>query len=350
MEEIFVVATCLLLNALFASYEMAFVTVTKAEVRKLAKTGSHDAQRILRLRENPERTLSVLQIGITLVGIVSAAVGGAGAEESFSPYFERTFGVTENLAEAIAIIIVVLPLTYLNVVVGELVPKTLALRNPLKIAIMGAKTLTIADRVLHPVVNILEWSTNKILKVFFRRASQKDSSHSETVEIAQLSPQTKQYVWNLVNTENKRIWDVMVPWERVDYVQASDPYEQVAAKIIASGHTRLPVVTDSRIVGVLHTKEYQALAATGTTAWQSIVRPALAVSGSDPVLLVLRLMQEKRSHLVVVKTGDSNPAGIVTLEDIIEEVVGDIFDEDDDGRIRKVLASNPKLRGLIPRS
>jgi putative hemolysin len=349
MEEIFVVATCLLLNALFASYEMAFVTVTKAEVRKLAKTGNHDAQRILRLRENPERTLSVLQVGITVVGIISAAVGGAGAEESFSPFFERAFGVTENLAEAIAIIVVVLPLTYLNVVIGELVPKTLALRNPLKIAIMGAKTLTIADRILNPFVNVLEWSTKKILKIFFRRASQPVASTSETVEIAQLSAQTKQYVWNLVNTENKRIWDVLMPWERVDFVQASDPYEQVAAKIIASGHTRLPVVSDEKIVGVLHTKEFQALAATGTTAWQSIVRTALSVSGGDPVLRVLRTMQEKRSHLAVVLSVDTKPMGIVTLEDIIEEVVGDIFDEDDDGRIRKVLGSNPKLRSLVPR-
>ncbi|HEX4925240.1 MAG TPA: hemolysin family protein [Bdellovibrionales bacterium] len=349
MEEFFVVAVCLLLNALFASYEMAFVTVTKAEVRKLAKTGNHDAQRILRLRENPERTLSVLQIGITLVGIISAAVGGAGAEESFSPYFERTLGVTENLAEAIAIVVVVVPLTYLNVVIGELVPKTLALRNPIKIALMGAKTLTAADRVLNPFVNILEWSTKKILRIFFRRASEPVPSQSETVEIAQLSPQTKQYVWNLVNTENKRIWDVMMSWERVDFINASDPYEQVAAKIIASGHTRLPVVTEGKIVGVLHTKEFQALAATGSTTWQSIVRPALAVGGGDPVLRVLRLMQEKRSHLVVVNSIDSKPVGIVTLEDIIEEVVGDIFDEDDDGRIRKVLASNPKLRSLIPR-
>jgi putative hemolysin len=134
MIELAVIAACLLLNGILAGVEMAFVTIGRPRLRELARSGNRDAQSILKLRENPERTLSILQIGITLVGAIAAAVGGAGAEELLDPILMQRFAVTEETAEIIGIILVVLPITYLSVVVGELVPKALALRNPQKIS------------------------------------------------------------------------------------------------------------------------------------------------------------------------------------------------------------------------
>ena len=122
MFEIAVIATCLLVNALLAGVEIGFVSVSKPQLRYLARGGSAEARRILALRDNPERTLSVIQIGITLVSAVAAAVGGAGATESMTPLLQRRFGLSETLAEAISIVFVVIPITYPSVVFGELVP------------------------------------------------------------------------------------------------------------------------------------------------------------------------------------------------------------------------------------
>jgi putative hemolysin len=166
MTEIVVVFICLLLNALFAGYEMAFVSVPRSELRGLARAGNKEAKSLLSLRENPERTLSVIQVGITLVGAVAAAVGGSGAGEFIEPYFVKKFDLSEGVAEGLSVALVVIPITYLSVVVGELVPKTLALRNPAKIVLSGAMALFLADRILSPIISLLEWSTKKILKIF----------------------------------------------------------------------------------------------------------------------------------------------------------------------------------------
>ena len=129
MSEIIAMFVCIGLNGVLALTEMAFVSVGKNRLRELAREGNRDAQRLVTLRDNPERTLSILQIGITLLGAVAAATGGVSIEEALSPYLESTLGLGESGAEVLGIILIVLPLTYLSVVAGELVPKTLALRN-----------------------------------------------------------------------------------------------------------------------------------------------------------------------------------------------------------------------------
>ena len=156
MFQIAVIVICLLINAILSCVEMAFVTVSKPHLRKLAARGDKLAQKVLALRSNPERILSVLQIGITLVGAISAAVGGAGAEETLSPIYQQMFNVSEHVAESLAIVSIVLPLTYLSVVIGELVPKTLALRFPMKFAKLGSFFLAALDKFFSPVVFIFE--------------------------------------------------------------------------------------------------------------------------------------------------------------------------------------------------
>jgi len=167
MVEVIVVLMCLVLNALLSLIEMAFVSVSKPELRQLSKGGHLGAARLLKLRENPERTLSVLQIGITIVGALSAAVGGSGAKESFVPYLVENNKMTVFSAEVIGILIVVVPITYLSVVVGELVPKTIALRYPMRIAMVGARWLVWAEWLLNPFVQMLERSTQFVLKILF---------------------------------------------------------------------------------------------------------------------------------------------------------------------------------------
>src|SRR5579862_2943260 len=132
--EWIIIGVCLCLNAFLNAAEMAFVTLTRSQIKELAKSGKRSAVVLLSLRENPERTLSVMQVGIGMVGALAAAVGGAEAHQTLSPYLIQRFSLTPLFGKVLSITLIVLPLTFTNVIFAELVPKTLALRNPAKIA------------------------------------------------------------------------------------------------------------------------------------------------------------------------------------------------------------------------
>ncbi|MNL21366.1 Magnesium and cobalt efflux protein CorC [compost metagenome] len=296
------------------------------------------------LRLSPERTLSVLQIGITLVGAISAAVGGAGAEESLSPFFESQFGLTENIAEALSIGVVVLPLTVASVVIGELVPKSLALKNSRKIALISAYALNFFDTILSPIVNLLEGMTHFLVRLFQRKNKQgrvEVTTEETSISIDALSSAHKQFVLNLVNIESKRAIDMVVPWEKVTKVDVNLSSSEVLKVAVSSGHTRLPVISENKVLGLLHAKEFITLVGAGDSNWQSIIRPILQVQESDDALKALKLMQEKRSHMALV-CDKENVDGIITLEDVIEEIIGEIADEDDDGLMKKLLISKSR--------
>ena len=356
MLELLVVLCCILLNAVLAAVEMAFVTISKPELRLHARKGDARAEQLLKLRENPERALSVIQIGITFVGAVSAAVGGAGAQEILAPYFQSHWQISEEASEFLAISVVVIPLTYASVVLGELVPKTIALRYPAKVLRVGTYILVIGARTLRPVVSILESSTHLITSLIFSKKETMASSESSAdVDLHSLTSTHRQYVMNLVSLEGRRVRDVMLPWADVDHCPWESSLENVLDQIIASGHTRLPVINvegatlenqnDAKIEikGVIHAKELMSFAAAGNQDWRSILRAALVSQPQDELLTTLRRMQEQRKHLSIV-IQNSKPVGIVTLEDILEEVIGDVFDEDDDGLVDRILAQRASQR------
>ena len=348
MFEIGVIATCLLVNALLAGVEIGFVSASKPQLRYLARGGSTEAQRILALRDNPERTLSVIQIGITLVGAVAAAVGGAGATESMTPLLRLRFGLSETLAEAISIVFVVIPITYLSVVFGELVPKTLALRDPLRVSTRSSRWLLLADRTLEPAVNVLEWSTKMVIRVFFKKARPAAPLPETTVEIDALDSQHQQAVLNLAHLERRQIRDILVPWGDVVFVRSADSMEAVVPVVFASGHTRLPVEDNGNVVGILNTKEFLAYRESGGTEWHGSIRPALRVLTTAPALTSLRTMQAKHIHMAVAYSPSGSLEGIVTMEDILEEFLGDVMDEDDHSYVRKLFADRVKGKMVPP--
>lgn len=347
MGEFAIIVSCLVLNAIFAAVEMAFVTVTKARLRELARggrKGSREAQRILALREKPERTLSIIQIGITIVGALAAAVGGMGAAGTLSPYLSDRFGLGAESAQAIAVFLVVAPITYLSVVFGELVPKTLALRNPLRIVLAAGRWLVIFDQLFRPIVWILESSTRAVLALLGPRGYEKEEV-SEAVELNHLSEKTREYVLNLVDLEKKLIRDVKLPWESVVYIREGMSADDVEKVVLESGHTRLPVLRriGESVAGMINTKEFSVLRASGKMEWERLIRPVVQVEEGLPILRALRRMQDSRSHLSITYAGGAR-TGIVTVEDIFEEIIGDLYDEDDDGTIRRVLGATSRFR------
>lgn len=348
LMEWLIVAVCLCLNALLAAAEIAFVALTRSQVRELAKSGKKSAMVLLELRENPERTLSVIQVGIGLVGMLAAAVGGAEATRGLAPHIQELGGLGIRASQAIAIGLVVVPLTFLQVIFAELVPKTIALRNPTRIALLSARWLMRLDKIFLPIVDVIEWSTKKALAVLFPKSrALPPNAVDSTVELDQLSSQARQYILNLVGVEKKRVRDVMLPWGQVDHVYFAQPIAEVEAIALRSGHTRLPVLAEGQIFGIVNTKELLALVKSGSDKWNQIVRPMSKVLDGDSLFKALRQMQEKRSHLSAVFLG-SNLVGIVTMEDIIEEIIGEIYDEDDDGALRRILSSAGRMRGGGP--
>ncbi len=344
MFEFVVVISCLALNALLSCVEMAFVTVSKPQLKKLAQEGDSRAQRILTYKMNPERILSVLQIGITLVGAISAAVGGAGAEESLSPFFEQKLGLSEEVSEALAIASVVIPLSFLSVVIGELVPKTLALRMPMRFAKVGAQFLPVLDKGFSPIVYTLEISTKLIIQLVSRKISTEQVIDTgEGIQIDNLTESHRQYVLNLISVDKRKAKDILLPWSLATKVNKEAKYQEVLELIKKSGHTRLPVIEGDKPVGILHAKEFIAESEISKIDWTQLVRPILNVSSEEPILSALKTLQSHKNHMAVVYK-EALPMGIITLEDIFEEVVGEIYDEDDNPQV--LLSANSRIRTM----
>jgi putative hemolysin len=348
MLELIIILICLALNAILAASEIAFVSINKKILRQLSRTFPKRTQYLVKLHDQPERTLSVIQLGITLMGLIAGAVGGAGVEESVRPWIQGKLNVDPTSAELISILLLVLPLTALTVVFGELVPKAVALRMPFNIASATSRWLIIMDKIFYPVISAFEWATKSLaswLGIMLGKQRGTAMAPAATAGEEQITKHQEQYILNLINIETKSIQDIYCPWEDIIVVEQDDGAEAVLEIAIESGHTRLPVCQKGKVVGLINTKEIMAFASQGAKDWTLLLRPILRVRGEDSLIRVLKMMQEKRSHLAVVEGGEGNAIGIVTLEDIFEEIVGDIADEDDERVVERLLAQ----RGILKR-
>lgn len=344
MVELSVVLICLLLNAILSCLEMAFVTVSRPHIKQLAQKGSIAAQLILKLKSNPERVLSVIQIGITLVGVISAAVGGAGASDYLEPLFIDRFGLSEDTSEALSIVAISIPLTYLSVLLGELVPKSIALKYPIKFALLGGKLLSGMDKILSPLIFLLEVPTKFVTRLLSSNVkSEATMDLTKEVDLDPLSEAHKQYVFNLLDVDKRTLSDIMVPWEEVTTVDYSEHYFHVLDRTRQSRYTRIPVTKEGAVIGLLHTKEFNAETEISKLDWTELIRPILKLRPTDRTIWALKQYQAHSSQIAVIEK-DGVPLGIVTLSDIFEEIIGEIFDEDDNPRT--LLSANSKIRTM----
>ena len=341
MITVLIVFFCLFLNAILSCAEMAFVTIDDKLLRKKVLAGDKGAIYIEEMGKSPERILSVVQIGITLVGAISGAVSGAGAEETLGPKFMTFFGISEQFADALAIVLVVGPLTILSVVIGELVPKSLAIRFSMPIILRLAPALKVAEKVLGPLVNPMEKVTDFIMKLLLKSQPKiEDSTEGEELSLKGLRHEYRQYFHNLLDLDSKNIGSVMIPWEKVDRINSMAEPEEVSAIIMRTRRTRIPVLDSNEVYGYLHSKEFVNLSQSGVgDNWLSFVRPIQALSQDTKVLDALRTMQKKKAHFMIVGSLE-RPIGIITLEDILEEVFGDFIDEDEDQKVTLFLRRN----------
>ncbi len=331
MLEIAIVWICLLLNALLSASEIAFVSLNRKVLQQLESRFPRRVRRLGRLRQAPERTLSVIQLGITMVGFVSGAVSGAGIEESAVPWMRQRWGLGETSAELIGIALVVLPLTAMTVLFGELVPKALALNRPYRIAIAVSGLLWMLDRGFSPLIAFFAGATRWIVAGLSRTFSR--GRTAQAIAQAEAGEETDSHherlLLNLAEFETRTVKEIYIPWPQAVFVERDQSLEEVLSKAIDTGHTRLPVCRKDRVQGLIHTKELIAFAGQGGQDWMLLLRPILRVHPSDSLLGTLKRLQEKRSHMAIVESGDGCPLGFLTLENLMEAIVGDIHDEDD---------------------
>lgn len=339
MLDIFIVFLCLVLNAFFSAYEMAFVTVSKDQLSEVEESSPSLFRRIRFFKKKPERTLSVIQIGITLVGAIAAAVGGTGAVEELEPILIQKFQLSPTLAEALAVATVILPLTYLSVVFGELIPKTFALRHPIKILKFGTKILFLIDKALSPIVGFLELSTSFFLRSLKLKDGQSQVDATQLmIDIGHLPNYHKNFVYNLISLKGYTVKKTYIPKEELDYIEFSDTKEDILEKMGQTPHTRYPVMDADTVVGILHTKVFKDISEDPKISWESIIRPMTIVYLKENILDVFLKMQKKRQHMAGVFNEKDEFIGIITLLDILEEIVGDIEEEANTRFIHKIIA------------
>lgn len=337
--EWIIVIVLVFLNGMFSCMEMAFASANVPLLRDIASKGNTSAKMFIHLKGRPERTFAVIQLGITLVGILSAAVGGAEVDASILPYLREFLHISGTLAEILGIALFVIPFTLFTVVIGELVPKAIAIRYPEEVSLFSSRLLMLMTKTASPLVHILEKLTIILLSLIRLRPTASSEETVSELSLKSLHPFHRDYLVNLFTLHFKRASEVMLPFHKVVTIRSSMGKEEILKTIIACGHTRLPVISDEtepQIVGILHTKEFVAMMDTKTEfSLAGLLRKPYFVEVNESILGILKSFQGNRIHMAIVRQG-ARTMGIITLEDILEEVVGEIYDEDDDGIVKKI--------------
>jgi putative hemolysin len=332
--EIFLVFTLILANGLFAMSEMAIVAARKSRLQEKADRGSGAARIALRLANTPNEFLSTVQIGITVVGTLASAVGGATiAERMAGPLDQYAFIAPHG--ETVGLAIVVVLLSYVSLVVGELVPKRLALRSPERVSIIVAPVMRGLAFVSSPAVRFLSMSTELLLRLIPARHSTESEVTEE--EIKGLIDQAvgegtmqhaeREMLQGVFWLGDRRVNQIMTPRTRIVWLDASAGTEELLQVIADSHYTTFPVGRGS-IDHVLGTVDVKHLLPDGVRTQRLDVRtgmkPPLVVPDTLPAVRLIPMFQQSRNHIAIVVDEHGMTQGIVTLTDILEAIVGDI--------------------------
>lgn len=343
---ILIILLMLVLNALLAAYEMALASVSRTKLSILAQEKRSGAEQALYMKDHMEGSLAVVQIGITLVGAVAAASGGAGADEMFSPVLQEYLSVSKRAADALAVALVVVPLSFITIVFAELTPKTFAIKNKEFVVLKFSPVMRVLYAVLSPIVKIME----ALVRAFTKKTFTKTPDPKEAQKAAMADLRTAAAIASSSRLFGKaeekivlasamfcirKIREIQVPLEQVYLLDADDSIADTFVKAHLDMHTRFPVRAapddPQNIIGYLNFKDIFLSTKTsgGTPATaRSIVRPILRLEADTIISAALEKMMKNKQHISLVTEGNKI-TGILTLEDIFEEMVGEIEDEYD---------------------
>ncbi len=332
--EILIILLLLVANGVFAMTEMAMVSSRKSRLRLLADGGKGGARAALKLAEEPNRFLPSVQVGITLVGLLAGAFGGATLAQEIAKQLARWSGLAPY-AEAIGMGTVVVTLTFLSLVIGELVPKRLALSNPERIASLMGRPLDALSRLARPVIWSLGIATDAVLFVLrVKPKPQPAVSEDEVKSLMQegshagvFHPAEPRMVESVLSFDQRPVTDIMTPRGRVIFIRRDEKPDTLWHKIVVSGHNHYPVHDGNRnrIVGVISVKDIYANMAAGVTpnVADLMVTP-LFVPGTRTVASLLESFKASGKHIGIVVDEHNDFLGVVTLVDVLEAIVGEL--------------------------
>jgi len=332
--EVFLIFLMIILNGLFAMTEIALVSVRKSRLEQQAEDGNKDARTALELIESPNRFLSTVQVGISLVGVFAGALGGASFADKLAVWIDKV-PVLMPYSHAISLVVVVLIITYFSLVIGELIPKRLALHSSEKVALAVARPMKFLSRLVSPVISLLANSTDLGLKILGVKDTQESPVSDE--EIMMLVEQAREtgtvqdveqdMVESVFRLGDRRADAIMTP--RVDLVWLDDqePVDMNVAKVLASSHSLFPVGDGSldEIIGIVRAKELVGRKLNGESfQLADIVIPPLFVPESMPALKVLELLKTPGNRAALVIDEYGGLQGMVTLSDVLQAIIGDV--------------------------
>jgi putative hemolysin len=340
--EIVLIAICISINGFFAASEIAVVTIRRTRIQQLLEEGRKNAAILDRLRKSPDRFLATIQLGVTLASALSSAIGGAAAIKIIKPLLKSVpIPVVAASSEALAIGLVVVVITYFSLIFGELIPKSLAFSNPEAAALATSPAIERFSKIIALFVSLLTASTNLLLKPFGRKAFTERASITEE-ELKLLieeggkrgifEPDEKELIHSVFEFTDTSVKEVMKPSPQMVTIGINMSAEDVKAIIAEEKFSRYPVTGRDRndIRGILFAKDfYDIFSKTGSVEIHKILKPPFYIPETMKISILLREMQKKRVHVAIVIDEYGAVTGLVTLEDLLEEIVGEIRDEYD---------------------
>lgn len=336
--EIAIILLLLVANGVFAMAEIAVVSSRKARLRRLADQGNGNARIAFELAEAPNRFLSTVQIGITLVGIFAGAFGGATLAAKLAVPIGQVSFLTAY-ADKIAFGIVVAMITYFSLVLGELVPKRFGLSNPEGIAMQVARPMNWLATVASPLVSFLSVSTEGLLRLLGFKPGKETTVSEEEVRVMMqeglragaFNKVESEIIHSALELDQLPVREIMTPRPKVIWLNEDDPHDQIWHKIVVSNHSHFPVYRGNRdhIVGVVSVKAiYANLAAGAGVRLKDLVVSPLVVPESQTVLQLVETFKESGKHIALVTDEFGMIIGLVTLNDVMEAVVGEFPSQD----------------------
>jgi putative hemolysin len=331
-----IVALLIALGGLFVAAEIALISLRESQIKQIALKGKRGVK-VAHLASNPNRLLGAVQIGVTFCGFLSAALGAERLGEYVIPWLED-LGLSTSAARGLSLVGLTIVIAYFSLVFGELVPKRLALSRTEPIALLFAGLIDMTAKLFRPIIWLLSHSTNFVVRIFGIDPNEQRSAMSEEELLdlvaghAALTDEERDIVEEVFNASERQIHEVMVPRTEVDFFDASLTVGKAISLAIDKAHSRYPVVRGStdEVIGFIHVRDLldTTLVSTGGKI-QELVRNVMFLPGTKGVLPALTEMRNQRQHLAIVLDEYGGTDGIVTLEDLVECLIGDIRDEYD---------------------
>ena len=340
ISSILIVVGLIVTGGLFVAAEIALISLRESQVKQLALRGKRGAI-VAKLAANPNRLLGALQVGVTLTGFLSAALGAEKLGVYVIPWLED-LGVPTKSAATTSLIGVTLVIAYFSLVFGELVPKRLALFRTEQIALASAIFIDFVANLFRPIIWVLSHSTNLVVRLFGIDPKEQRTAISEEELLdlvaghAALTDEERDIVEEVFNASERQVHEVMVPRTEVDFMDASLTVGKAIALAIEKAHSRYPVVRGSsdEVIGFIHVRDLLDTSLANSSAKiQELARNIMYLPGTKAILPALTEMRKQRQHLAIVLDEYGGTDGIITLEDLVETLIGDIRDEYDSDEV-----------------